>query len=101
MVYIKEQYPRDIYETIFRELWRSMWEQQNDISHPDRMTECLSRHLPTADVRRVMEAANSPMYKQKLNDNTKRALDAGAFGCPWFEVTNARGEREPFFGSDR
>jgi len=25
----------------------------------------------------------------------------GAFGCPWFWVTNLEGKSEPFFGSDR
>lgn len=25
----------------------------------------------------------------------------GAFGCPWFWVTNREGKGEPFFGSDR
>jgi hypothetical protein len=25
----------------------------------------------------------------------------GAFGCPWFWVTNSEGKSEPFFGSDR
>ena len=48
-----------------------------------------------------MVNANNAMYKQRLNDNTKEALERGAFGCPWFWVCNSKGEEEPFFGSDR
>lgn len=32
---------------------------------------------------------------------TEKVLGLGAFGSPWFWVRNAKGEQEPFFGSDR
>jgi len=82
MVFIKEAYPQEQYEACFKELWVSMWQQGKDLSKPDIMAETLSRHFQPDDVKKIMEAANSPHFKQKLNDNTKRALDSGAFGCP-------------------
>ncbi|KAF1984293.1 putative DSBA family oxidoreductase [Aulographum hederae CBS 113979] len=101
MTYVKENFPVERYEAIFKELWISMWEQGNDISKPEKMAATLSRHFGSSEVKQIMDGANSPQFKQKLNDSTKRALDAGAFGCPWFEVTDGRGVKEPFFGSDR
>ena len=40
-------------------------------------------------------------YKDKLTNNTKLALERGAFGAPWFWMKNAEGKEEPLFGSDR
>lgn len=101
MVYVKEKYSKEKYEAAFLELWVSMWEEQNDISKPEKMAETLSRHFSAEDVQKIMAAASSPEYKQNLNENSQRALDKGAFGAPWFWVRNAKGEEEPFFGSDR
>jgi glutathione S-transferase kappa 1 len=40
-------------------------------------------------------------YKDKLTNNTKKVLEQGAFGAPWFWMKNDKGEEEPIFGSDR
>jgi hypothetical protein len=61
----------------------------------------LSKKFSEAEVKDILENANSAPFKQRLNDNTKEALDTGAFGCPWHVVRNSKGESEPFFGSDR
>ncbi|KAK5013276.1 hypothetical protein LTR16_005602, partial [Cryomyces antarcticus] len=101
MVYIKETSPAPKFEHAFRELWIAMWEQQMDLSKPDVMAEVLARRFNAEEVERVMRAADDPVYKQKLLDNTQKALGLGAFGAPWMWVRNAKGEAEPFFGSDR
>jgi len=101
MVYVKDKFPSEKYEAAFRELWVAMWEETNDLSKPDKMVEALSRHFAPEEVKDIMDSANSPVYKQKLLDNTQRALDKGAFGAPWFWVRNHKGKEEPFFGSDR
>lgn len=98
---MKDNYPAEKYETVFGELWKAMWEEHWDLSQPDKMAACLARHLSNTDVKKIMEGANTPESKKKLNDTTKKALDTGAFGCPWFHVTNKDGVAEPFFGSDR
>src|SRR4051794_28744581 len=84
MVHIKNAYPQEKYEAVFRELWVSMWEQGHDISKPELMAQTLSRHFSADEVKQILQAANSSAVKQELNDNTKRALDSGAFGCPWY-----------------
>ena len=78
-----------------------MWEDGKDVSKPEILVEVLQLRLKADEAKEVMAKANSPSYKQSLNDNTKEALDHGAFGCPWFFVRNSKGEEEPFFGSDR
>lgn len=54
-----------------------MWEEHWDLSKPDKMAECLARHLSNADVKNVMEGANTPESKKKLNNTTQKALDTG------------------------
>ena len=101
MCYTKDNYPRDKFEAAFAELWIAMWKEQMNLEKPEMMKKALLRHFSPAQAKEIVEEANSPEYKQKLLDNTKIALDAGAFGCPWFAVTNNKGVTEPFFGSDR
>lgn len=78
-----------------------MWENGVDVSKPDLLAQVLSKRYTESQVQQIIEKANSPEYKQALNDNTKEALERGAFGCPWYWVRNSRGDEEPFFGSDR
>jgi len=86
MCYAKDNYPRDKFEAAFAELWIAMWKEQMNLEKPEFMKEALLRHFSLSQVKKIMEGANSPKYKQKLLDNTKIALEAGAFGCPWFVV---------------
>lgn len=77
MTFMKDNYPAEKYEIVFGELWKAMWEEHWDLSKPDKMAECLARHLSDADVKNIMEGANTPESKKKLNDTTQKALDTG------------------------
>jgi glutathione S-transferase kappa 1 len=101
MVFAKATFTREQYEAAFGELWVGMWEQGLDVSKPELLAEVLGRHFEKEDVKRILAAANMAEWKQKLLDNTQRALEKGAFGAPWFWVRNGKGEEELFFGSDR
>ncbi|KAI8938014.1 hypothetical protein NX059_005687 [Plenodomus lindquistii] len=98
--YIKEVYPEKLAK-VFLSYWVEMWENGIDLSKPDLLITVLRQNFTDAEVKTIMEKANSPEYKQLLNDKTKEALDHGAFGAPWFYVRNSKGQEEPFFGSDR
>jgi 2-hydroxychromene-2-carboxylate isomerase len=97
---VKEAHPQ-LFVQVFFDIFRGMWEDGLDVSKPELLGQVLSTRLSKDEVRVILEKANSAPYKQRLNDNTKEALDKGAFGCPWYSVRNAKGEEEPFFGSDR
>jgi len=50
----------------------------------------------------IIEATKTSEIKQMLMDETKKALELGAFGNPWFWVRKSDDDQgEPFFGSDR
>jgi glutathione S-transferase kappa 1 len=100
LVYIKEAHPQNFVQA-FLEIFRGMWEDGLDVSKPDLLAQVLSKHFGEGEVKDILEKANSAPYKQQLNDNTKKALDLGAYGCPWHVLRNSKGEEEPFFGSDR
>ncbi|KAF2031282.1 thioredoxin-like protein [Setomelanomma holmii] len=100
LVYVKEAHP-ETYIQVFLDLFQEMWENGVDVSKPDLLAQVLFKRFPATEIKDILEKANSALYKQRLNDNTKEALDRGAFGCPWYFVRNSKGEEEPFFGSDR
>ncbi|EDU50175.1 glutathione S-transferase kappa 1 [Pyrenophora tritici-repentis Pt-1C-BFP] len=100
LCYVKEAH-REKFVAVFFDIYRAMWEGGEDVSKPEILGKVLEQQFSEDEARKVMASANSAPYKQRLNDNTKEALDRGAFGCPWFFVRNSKGEEEPFFGSDR
>jgi glutathione S-transferase kappa 1 len=62
----------------------------------------LQKKFTPAQADEIIAGAGTPEYKQKLINITNKVVDEqGAFGCPWFWVTNEVGKGEPFFGSDR
>ncbi|KAF1833809.1 thioredoxin-like protein [Decorospora gaudefroyi] len=98
--FVKEAH-REQFISVFLDIYQAMWENGKDVSKPEVLAEVLGQRLKPDEARQVMEQASSAPYKQRLNDNTREALDRGAFGCPWYWVRNSKGEEEPFFGSDR
>jgi len=52
-------------------------------------------------IEEILTKAGEKEWKDALSANTKKVLDLGAFGAPWFWVRNGEGRSEPFFGSDR
>ena len=101
MLYIKDNFPTDRYEDQFEELWLSYWRDSMDISKPEIMKECLVRHFSNDETTQIIEGGTSPRYKKMLTEETAKLVERGAFGAPWFFVTNKGGKQEPFFGSDR
>jgi hypothetical protein len=100
LVYVKEA-QSESFTQVFLDIFHAMWENGLDVSKPEVLGQVLSKRFKESEVKSILEKANSAPYKQCLNDNTKEALDRGAFGCPWYLVRNSKGEEEPFFGSDR
>ena len=101
MLYIKDNYSNDLFEEQFGELWAALWQRDQDISKPEIMVECLACHFGEKDVQKILKAATDPYYKKLLVDETAQLVEKGAYGAPWYQVTNKHGKVEPFFGSDR
>jgi glutathione S-transferase kappa 1 len=100
LVYVKEAHPQNLVQA-FLDLFHAMWEDGLDVSKPDLLSQVFLQRFSETEAKDILEKASSAACKQRLNDNTKEALDHGAFGCPWFFVRNSSGLEEPFFGSDR
>ncbi|EGD94127.1 2-hydroxychromene-2-carboxylate isomerase [Trichophyton tonsurans CBS 112818] len=89
--------------------------------HPDKLAGCIDALYNTLWVNRdssiikpegfvpMLESvigkdaaikSTTAEIKQKLVSNTDRSVESGAFGLPWMECTNSKGETESFFGVD-
>ncbi|KAK4502055.1 hypothetical protein PRZ48_007866 [Zasmidium cellare] len=101
MLFAKENLEYEAYENAFGDLWRFLWIQHKDVSKPEVLAELLGRYFEKGDVERIIKAGTDPVYKKKLTDETAMLVEKGAFGAPWWLVTNKEGVEEPFFGSDR
>jgi len=101
MLIVKDRHSNEAFEKCFVSTWEYSFIKHIDISKPDALAKMLGEHFDAAEVKEIMRLMATPPYKEKLTANTKKALDLGAFGAPWFWLRNEKGEEEPLFGSDR
>lgn len=88
--------------TLWRGFWGAAFDRPYDISSPDDLRILLSRVFTGAEIDIMLRLARGEHFKAVLKDNTKRAVEDGAFGCPWIEVQDGEtGQTEHFFGNDR
>lgn len=83
-------------------LYAAFWTDPNESNLPDPkvFAKVLTPVLGEDLVRQHIERMASPEAKKQLLDNTDRAMKDGAFGIPWFQCENSRGEVEGFWGFD-
>ena len=110
MLFIKANYPKEKFHSTLHFLVHKFWTPPNaDVVDEGSLRALLLEATETpsggaklfteADVTRIMDGR--AQMKAKLAENTNKAVESGAFGCPWFLVTNSKGEVQPVFGSDR
>ncbi|OAA33134.1 Thioredoxin-like fold protein [Moelleriella libera RCEF 2490] len=127
LLFIKATYPPHVFLSAFYHLLYRFWTAPNaDVVADDDLAALLAEATelplpvtaatslpPTAgggrggkrlfgrdEVARIMDG-RAGMKKKLVEDTTRLVEEGGAFGCPWFLVTNAKGSVEPVFGSDR
>ncbi|OAA73918.1 glutathione S-transferase kappa 1 [Cordyceps fumosorosea ARSEF 2679] len=108
--YVKAHHPPAVFLAAFHFLIDRAWTPPNRrIADPEVLREVLGeatesvkggrKLFTTEQVEAIMEGRAA--FKDSVKQETDVALSKGAFGAPWIWVTNAKGEEEPFFGSDR
>lgn len=110
--YIKANYPQATFLAAFESLFVAFWTPPNVNLIPEENLRAVlqgasekpgksdgKKLFTEEEVEKIMQSRGK--MKDVLLATTKRAVDLGAFGAPWVWVTNAKGEQEPFFGSDR
>ncbi|CAL5873738.1 uncharacterized protein PFLUO_LOCUS8020 [Penicillium psychrofluorescens] len=100
MCAVSQKSPEKV-ESVIDALYRSFWVERNSkIGGPDGFTPILEDVLGKQKAQDVLSAMGQPDIKAILTSNTDHAFKIGAFGLPWFECTNSRGETEGFWGID-
>ena len=87
----------DAYDQLYHTFWA---EGNSTIAKPDTFGPILVKALGEEQAKDVMKRSTEAEAKKKLLDNTDQAFQRGAFGLPWFECTNPKGEVESFWGFD-
>ena len=92
----------DLLTTALDALFEALWTDptEGDLPDPKVFKEVLAKVLPEDVVTSALQRMNEPDVKKELVRNTDQAFADGAFGIPWFQCTNAKGETEGFWGFD-
>ncbi|EZF75545.1 hypothetical protein H105_02957 [Trichophyton soudanense CBS 452.61] len=82
-------------------LYNTLWvNRDSSVIKPEGYVPVLETVIGKDAAIKVAEKSNTAEIKQKLISNTDRSVESGAFGLPWMECTNSKGETESFFGVD-
>ncbi|KAJ3117633.1 Glutathione S-transferase kappa 1 [Phlyctochytrium bullatum] len=100
LVAIQQKEP-SLLEEASRQLWRLYWKDGQDLESDAALIQYLTPVLNARAETFVNEHTKSADVKQALLQSTREALEAGAFGAPWWVVEREDGTKECFFGSDR
>lgn len=84
----------------FAALYHAFWVEGQTIGKPEVISPVLAKVLGDADAKKIMDKIGSPEAKERLSKNSDKAMGEGAFGLPWFVATNAKGEKDTFWGVD-
>lgn len=93
-----------MFESAWEQFIQALWSPPHiNITEPAGLREILvkTKLFSESQVEDIAKAAEEKVWKDKLLENTRKVLELGAFGAPWFWVRNGEGKEEPFFGSDR
>ena len=82
--------PSDIRLEVSRRIFKAAWVEDLNISTPEVCSEALGEYAF------LLEEGQAPEVKERLKEETARAVDAGAFGAPFFLV-----DEEAYWGNDR
>lgn len=108
--FIKAHYPLETFLSAIEFLFHQFWSPPHvNLTVDENLRKALlaatgkdgsGRTLFSEDhVQKILDGR--VLMKDVLKEQTARAVELGAFGAPWLWVTNAKGETQPFFGSDR
>ena len=82
-------------------LYASFWRDGNgQIAKPEGFGPVLEKALGKEKAADVLKRMGSAEAKKRLSENTDKAMQSGAFGIPWWECENSKGEVECFWGFD-
>jgi glutathione S-transferase kappa 1 len=95
---VKDHYPSEKFDQTFPAFSEGYWSKGIDISKPEGVAKALQGIFPDNEIQEIIQKAQSKENKQRVIDVTK---SAGAFGAPWIQAYNAKGERKDWFGNDR
>lgn len=83
-----------VFEPYVEAIFVAMWEDGRDLAQPEQIAAVLT--AASLDAAALMQAAQTPEIKTRLQEATESAHARGAFGAPTFFVDD-----EIYFGKDR
>ncbi|KAL9101761.1 MAG: hypothetical protein Q9163_003008 [Psora crenata] len=91
--------PRQLGDAIAA-LYEASFARSQDIHRLDDIKPILMQIFGGTVTRDIVDKATSDDVKKLLVANTDKALLDGSFGLPWLVATNAKGQKESYWGFD-
>ncbi|KAJ5309575.1 uncharacterized protein N7443_002036 [Penicillium atrosanguineum] len=86
---------------IAEKLYETFWANgDTTIITPEMFSPVFENELGGDVAKAILTESTEPKGKSLFDENTQKAFASGAFGLPWFECTNAEGEKEEHWGID-
>ncbi|KAM0793539.1 hypothetical protein ACM66B_000977 [Microbotryomycetes sp. NB124-2] len=94
---------QDVTECFYEQIWTPKSKGATAAAKPENFRSVIPTSLVSDEqLKEWIEKSQTDDNKSKVKDDSKRLVEeGGAFGFPWMEVENDKGEKSSFFGADR
>jgi 2-hydroxychromene-2-carboxylate isomerase len=97
---IQSEYPESL-PAAFEAIYQLFWIEGQPIGELEVVAKGLGKVFGEERARAILAGISKPEVKKLLNSNTQLALEAGAFGVPFWVARDGEGREDVFFGADR
>ncbi|KAK4055149.1 hypothetical protein OIV83_000429 [Microbotryomycetes sp. JL201] len=90
-------------ECFYEQIWTPKSKGATAAAKPENFRSVIPSSLVSDDkLKQWIEKSQADENKNRIKEESKQLVEqSGAFGMPWMEVVNDRGEETRFFGADR
>jgi len=96
---VKDHCSAEIFDRTFPAFSIAYWSKGINISKPEGVMKALKGIFSEEEIKEIMKKAVTPENKKRVLELTSSSTPA--FGAPWIQAVNSRGERRDWFGNDR
>jgi len=81
-------------------IYHASFVELKEVHTPEGLMPILEKIFGEEGTKEILTKSTSDEVKKLLTDKTEEALAEGSFGLPWYAATNAKGEKECYWGFD-
>lgn len=93
------RHPESLADTLAA-IYHASFAEQKEVHTPESLMPIFEKIFGEEGTKEILAKSTTDEAKELLTAKTEEALAEGSFGLPWYVATNAKGEKECYWGFD-